>query len=83
VFLLPIFFNALLNKVFSTFSVFNSTDTLTPLTHHVVSTVAIGFRYGFASMTFDEGVGIFTTDHHLTPPDTTDSRKYEVECHNF
>jgi hypothetical protein len=49
----------------------------------VESIVVIAFRYGFASMTFDEGVGIFTTDHHLTPPDTTDSQKYEVECHNF
>ena len=51
VFLLPIFFNALLIKVFSTFPVFDSTNTLT---HHVVSIVVIAFRYGFASMTFDE-----------------------------
>ena len=51
VFLLPIFFNALLIKVFSTFPVFDSTNTLT---HHVVSIVVIAFRYRFASMTFDE-----------------------------
>ena len=46
VFLLQIFFNALLTKVFSTFPVFDSTDTL--------SIVVIAFQYGFASMIFDE-----------------------------
>jgi hypothetical protein len=48
VFLLPIFFNALLIKVFSTVPVFDSTDT--PCGVHPV----IAFQYGFASMTFDE-----------------------------
>jgi hypothetical protein len=40
-----------LPKSFSTFPVYDSTDTLT---HHVVSIVVIAFWYGFASMTFDE-----------------------------
>ena len=50
VFLLPIFFNALLIKVFFNFSGFR----LHRHTHQVVSIVVIAFQYGFVSMTFDE-----------------------------